>query len=357
MTIEAGSDHDADSERAFAREATQARYLSSYVARRAYMEAVQRPPVVAGVQGTVDIHCHAHQGQQDPLALAKHASANGMKAILYKTVSNPDGTDRGFSNEPVGVTQTISNMVEDWCEELDLDHATELRAGWCIARGRRPPTAEATRAQIESGVIALWMPVAMHANTLSKVGGKPLWWGESKDPTFNTPPIPWEEALKLGHYLLDEHGKLKPEIKEIFRIAADTNVAVFFGHSTHAEIFAMAEEVEKLGIKKAVVDHPFSPFVDLTPAQMRQLNSAGIYMNFTYDEISPLLGVDPAIMCRTIQEIGTDLVTLSSDAGEPLFPNTVECMRLICGHMRAFGLTDEQVHQISCVNPQKIITM
>jgi uncharacterized protein DUF6282 len=138
---------------------------------------------------------------------------------------------------------------------------------------------------------------------------------------------------------------------------ADKNLAVFFGHSTHPEIFQMAEEVDKLGIKKAVVDHPFSPFVDLTLEQMRQLTSLGIYMNFTYDEISPLLGVDPARMCKTIQALGTDYVTLSSDAGEPLFPNTVECMRMIRGYMRAFGLSEAEVHKISSTNPEKIMTI
>jgi microsomal dipeptidase-like Zn-dependent dipeptidase len=88
---------------------------------------------------------------------------------------------------------------------------------------------------------------------------------------------------------------------------------------------------------------------------MRQLNKAGVYMNFTYDEISPLLGVDPAHMCKTIQALGTQYVTLSSDCGEPLFPNSVEGMRQICAYMRAFGLSDEEVRQISVDNPARIM--
>jgi hypothetical protein len=117
----------------------------------------------------------------------------------------------------------------------------------------------------------------------------------------------------------------------------------------------MAEEVRRLGVTKAVIDHPFSPFIDLSLDQMRELTSAGVTMNFTYDEISPLLGVDPARMCETILALGTAHVTLSSDAGEPLFPNTVEAMRLLRAHMRAFGLSDEQVHETSSVNPSRIV--
>jgi hypothetical protein len=48
-------------------------------------------------------------------------------------------------------------------------------------------------------------------------------------------------------------------------------------------------------------------------------------------------------------------VTLSSDCGEPLFPNSVEGMRLICGYMRAFGLSDDEVRQVSVLNPRKIV--
>ena len=62
------------------------RYLTSYVARRAYRDQVQHPPLVNGVRGVIDIHCHAHDGQQDALDLAKHASVNGMAGLLYKSI-------------------------------------------------------------------------------------------------------------------------------------------------------------------------------------------------------------------------------------------------------------------------------
>jgi hypothetical protein len=48
-------------------------------------------------------------------------------------------------------------------------------------------------------------------------------------------------------------------------------------------------------------------------------------------------------------------VILSSDAGEPLFPNSVEAMRLIRAYMRAYGLSDEEVRRVSVVNPGAIV--
>jgi len=326
---------------------TQARYLTSYMARRTYADEIQYPPAVTGVKDTVDIHAHAHEGQQDALALAQHASANGMGGILYKTIV---GRQR-----PAEAVRTLQGPLNRWCDEMKVE-PIKTWAGWNIGgKPGAPFSAQAMREQIEDGVIAIWMPNNLHANTFTKVGGKPIWWDKTADPRVNTPPMSWEQARSIGgHYLLDEHGRLDAEVRDIFRVIADENIPVFFGHATHPEIFAMAEEVQKLGIRKAVVDHPFSPFVNLTLEQMQQLTRSGVYMNFTYDELSPLLGVDPARMCQTIKTLGTHHVCLSSDAGEPLFPNSVECMRLMRAHMRAFGLTDDEVREVSVVNPGKL---
>jgi Family of unknown function (DUF6282) len=326
---------------------TQARYLTSYMARRTYAEPVQTPPFVHGVKDAIDIHCHAHEGQQDALAVAKLASQSGMKGILYKTIVNgPNG--------PAAAVRAVLDELNRWADE---QHVTPIQAwaGFCVARGSKPPSFDMARQHLEDGCRGVWMPIAQSANTLHKVGGRPIWWGASTNPYENSEPLPWEEALQKGHYLLDEHGNLKQVIKDIFQLVLDYDAMVFFAHATHPEIYAMAELVQQLGIKKAVIDHPFSPFVDLSLDQMQELTAAGIYMNFTYDEISPLLGVDPARMCSTIKALGTNHVTLSSDAGEPLFPNSVEAIRLIRSHMRAFGLSDQEVHQISCDNPARLV--
>ncbi|GLZ27876.1 hypothetical protein Lesp02_00660 [Lentzea sp. NBRC 105346] len=326
------------------------RYLSSYRARMGgYRGEVLVPPAVFGVEGAVDLHCHAHEGQQDGLAIAKLASASGIKGLLFKSIIWRHRDDLGG---PAAAVREVEDRLRDWCDEVGVP-PTRLWAGWIVTDTRGLSMVEQARKQFADGISAVWMPVFSSANTLSKVGGMRSWWGEEPDGWAD--PLPWEKALKVGHYTLDERGRLKPEYREIFRMAADHDVMISFAHATHPEIWEMAELVRDLGITKAIVDHPFSPFLDLSLEEMRELTSAGIYMNFTYDEISPLLGVDPAEMCRTIQALGTHHVTLSSDAGEPLFPNTVEALRLLRAHMRAFGLTDDEVHETSSINPSKIM--
>ena len=60
-------------------------------------------------------------------------------------------------------------------------------------------------------------------------------------------------------------------------------------------------------------------------------------------------------MYEAIREVGPAHCTLSSDAGEPLFPNSVECIRLIRGYMEAFGLDEDEIRQVSTVNPARIV--
>jgi hypothetical protein len=78
-------------------------------------------------------------------------------------------------------------------------------------------------------------------------------------------------------------------------------------------------------------------------------------LNFTCDELSPLLGIDPANMYKAIRTVGPERCTLSSDAGEPLFPNSVESLRLLRGHMAAFGCTAEEIYTMCTVNPSFIV--
>ncbi len=327
---------------------TNIRSVTSYPARRKYRPGVVYPPQVPHVAGCVDIHCHAHEGQQDALALAILASESLMKGILFKTIGPIAGPYR-----PAEEMSSVQRQLDEWASTSGVAPIA-CWAGYVVTMDSRPPSLDRLAEQLKAGVRGVWLPVFNHANTYNKVGGKTAWMHPGADPQAHTDPLPWDEALRYGHYMLDEKGKLKPIYADIVKMVSDHGVALFFGHATHPEIWALAELIDEIGFKKAVVDHPFSPFVDLTVSQMKKLCAAGIYMNFTYDEISPLLGVDPKVMYDAIRAIGIERVTLSSDAGEPLFPHSVECIRLLRSYMEAFGMNAEELKTICADNPLKI---
>jgi hypothetical protein len=327
---------------------TEERAVTSYPARRRFAPYVQYPGhATPGVSGAIDIHCHAHAGQQDAFALATLASHSGMRGILFKSLGK-----RGEA--PMTALADLRARVDAWSAESGVA-PIEMWAGWALVRNNRPPDLERLRAELEAGVTAVWLPIANSANTYSKIGGRLMWWDKTADPKAHSDPLPWDEAVRRGFYMLDERGRLKPDYAEAIRMIAHYGRALFYGHPTHPELWAVTELVQNLGCTRAVIDHPFSPFVNLTIEEMRQAADAGITLNFTYDEISPLLGVDPAKMYSAIRAVGPEHFTLSSDCGEPLFPNSVEAMRQLSGYMLAFGLTPDELEMLVARNPARIV--
>src|SRR5690554_5830586 len=84
------------------------RFQKSYAMRRPFRAPVQYPPAVEGVARTIDIHCHAHDGQQDAFALAQHASRAGMGGLLYKTLP--------FREQPTAVVADVREKLARWAE-------------------------------------------------------------------------------------------------------------------------------------------------------------------------------------------------------------------------------------------------
>lgn len=329
---------------------TMERCVGAYPARRNFKPYIQRPPKIEGVHGMIDIHCHAEHGQQDALAVGKLASENGMYGLLYKSIGKED-------KRSAGPMEDVNRLLEDLKRWADDTGVTPIRAwgGYALTRDNKPPSAQKVRAQIDAGVTAFWLPLANHANTYSIVGGKPKRWDPTADPKAHSEPLPWDLALKYGHYALDERGRIKPEYEGAVRMIADNDRTLSFGHSTHPEIWALAELVDKLKFKRAFIDHPFSPFLNLTVEEMAELSKVGITFNFTYDELSPMMGVDPAKMYAAIKTVGVEHFTLSSDAGDPLFPNSVEAMRQLSSYMIAFGMTPAEIEVLCIRNPAKLV--
>jgi len=158
--------------------------------------AAQFPREVWDVNDAIDVYCHCDQGHQDGLAVAKHATRNGIGGILYKSIAGKKGG-----------AATVNELKEDlncWADEEKLE-PIDCCAGYEM-RGEQTPTLKNTKKQIAAGAIAFWIPVAQHATTL---------------------------------------------------------------------IFAMSEEIEKVGFQHGVVDHPFSAFLDLSIEQQKKLGRRG----------------------------------------------------------------------------------
>ena len=322
------------------------RVVKSYHVRFRLREIFEDGEGTPSLAGAVDLHAHAAPGTEDPLLLVQRASQAGMGIIVLKNL-RPD--------QPPHVTAAaVKEQLARWCDEQGLAPCTVYH-GKLTDPGDGGLDFNSVREAIDHGAKVVWMPVISSAHNLHRVGS-PRRAVKAEDlPGSVIGPLSWEEARQRGQYLLDEQGRLKPVVKEILQLVADRGVTLSFAHSSKPEMEALAEECVRLGYRQAFIDHPYGPQVGLEFEDLKPFADAGIWFNFTYDEISPLLGVDPQDMFDTIKALGPEHFTLSSDGGNYLLPSAVDSYDMLVRYGRAYGLTNAELRMITVENPRKVL--
>jgi|SRR5579871_454272 len=298
------------------------------------------------VAEAIDLHCHAQLGTEDPLDIAQAATRAHMGSVVFK----------GLAGEhPAEHVRQVQEETLRWAETEGLE-PIQCLAGVQTDKGYGGLDFDHVRDQVDKGVRVIWFPVIGSAHSLHRVGApaRLLPPGTTEEPV--SPPLPWEAARRAGQYLLDDEDRnLKPVAREILRLAADRGVAVSFAHSSKPEMEALAEECVRIGYHQAFIDHPYGPQIGLEFEDLAPFADAGITFNFTYDEISPLLGVDPQVMMNTIKAIGPAHFTLSSDGGNPLLPGAVSALSTLVQYARAYGIDESAIHQMTVENPKRVL--
>ena len=296
----------------------------------------------------IDVHAHARgHDEEEPLHAAQEASRAGMKAILFKSIS---------PGRPWEVTRQVQEDVDRWAEGQGLRPVKCLSA-WVIGIPLRPIAFAEIKQAVEGGITGMWMPQFTSAWSISRLGGRGKWFDETRRYDEPVPPVAWEQARKTGIYVLDDHGRLLPAVRDTVRLCADHGVALSFGHLSPQEMEALAEEMGAIGYRRAFIDHPFSEVFELDVPKMKRWADAGLRFALTWDELSPLLGVDPQDIVAAIRAVGPEHFMLSSDAGLPLLPPTVEAYRLLAATLRAYGMTEVEMRQLMSGSAKEIVTL
>jgi hypothetical protein len=294
----------------------------------------------------IDVHAHARgHDEEEPLHAAQEASRAGMKAILFKSIS---------PGRPWEVARKLQDEVDRWAEKEGLRPVKCLSA-WVVGIPLKPLDFGEIKAAVEGGISGMWMPPVTSAWSIFRLGGRGVWFDKSRGYDDPVPPQAWEDAKKTGVYVLDDHGKLLPAIRDTVRLCADHGVTLSFGHLSPQEMDAMAEETTALGYTRAFIDHPFSEVFELNVPELKRWAAAGVRFALTWDELSPLLGVDAQDMVAAIRAVGPEHFMLSSDAGIPILPQTVEAYRLLAATLRAYGMTEPEMRVLMSGAAEKIL--
>lgn len=285
-------------------------------------------PYYRGLEGAVDLHVHVGPWRADPVTLAKRATDAGLRALVFKMSPHPS----------VEVARLANEAAQEYAGLIGVP-AVECYGGIVTGIGVGGVNDWAIRYSIETGGKVIWLPVLSSANHYAHTLG-----------------LSQEAAIaRGGWWSLDEHGRVRPEVSDVFRYAADHDVAVSFGHPAPVETFALAEEVQRLGFQKAFLDHPLNPVTGLTPDDLPGIAAAGVYLNLTAFEISPWVAQDPAVLARLMNELPADRLILSTDGGLEIFPEPIEAFRQLITIMEYAGVPEDRLRAAKIDNPCRLL--
>ena len=277
------------------------------------------------ISGSIDMHLHpgpdAFKCRVDALEAANQAKQAGMKAIVLKNHSYP--------------TAPIAMMVNQLVPDFTVFGSV------CLDYEMGGLNARAVEYSARAGARVVWMPTFSSSNSIDKMRGLGL-------------PLEGE-----GYSILDDKGRLVPEIHQILPIVKQHDMVLASGHMSPAETFALEKEARKLGIDKFVVTHPLDHEF-FTQAFSKQdlvlLAKNGSFIEFTLIALlSWEFRHDPAEMVDIIKTVGAEQCIMSTDLGQIWNPRPVEGLRMFIVTLVKYGVTEDEINLMTKINPGKLL--
>ena len=277
--------------------------------------------------GAIDNHIHAFPDfvprAQDMIDISIDAAKAGMRAVAFKD----------HWNVSANAAYVVQRYVDAMVERGELAQGVEVYGGVGLCHG----------ANAEFVRIALQYPNA-----------KMIWF-----PTFTSKGF-WRGAGQPDHEgvpLVDESGKVLPDVVKIMEMAAEKKVGIGLGHTDFQELLPLARAARDIGAR-CVLDHPLLELNKLLLDEMKQLAELGVYVGTYCQPMIPSLYqpvADPFETVQTINEIGPERCVIGSDFGQVLHVNSIDGVRIFVRALLGFGIKPAAIKQMIADNPAKLM--
>ena len=276
------------------------------------------------MHGAIDMHVHFGPDMPpapdirvarrlDGLGLARQARDAGMRAIVMKSHHWPTGA----------LVQTIQPLVP----EVALFGTVVLN----YSIGGLNPFA-----------------VEVAANIGCKVVFPPTW-NSAYHVARHVPPslVPVGLRGRPGLTVLDESGRLLPEMHEILDIVKAKDMVIATGHLSPREHLVLVEEAYRRRIERIVVSHVRD---EITIEERKQMADQGAVIELIYRP-----KMDPAAIIRSAQGIGVKRCAMTVDGGQSFNPFAAEAYRVFVGQLLYHGMSPEEVKTIAQRTPARVL--
>ena len=193
----------------------------------------------------------------------------------------------------------------------------------------------------------------MAVESTAKMGGRVVWM-----PTFSARADRQHKGLTGGISILDDDGKLVPEVYPILESIKAHDMVLATGHLPTDESMALVSEARNMAIERVVVTHAttMSFWTGMTLEDMKTLASMGAYIEHCLHVMMPLTyRMMPRDLVDTITAIGMERCIVSTDFGQDFHPMPAEGLRMGIATLLQAGLEEVEVGMLVKDNPARLL--
>lgn len=206
----------------------------------------------------------------------------------------------------------------------------------------------------------------------AKAGTKLVWFptidtNVSMTRTFNLPPEKrpyWagvvQELIDSGKKVtpidvLDENGKILPEVIDVLDVIAKNNMILATGHLSVAENMALVTAAKERKVERIIITHPAWSVAPHTIEEQLELVAKGAYIEYCVNSV--LSGrADFGRLLGMYKAIGCEHSIISTDLGQSknMYPD--EGLLKFCTMLVEAGVPEDDVRKSIVDNPRNLIS-
>jgi predicted TIM-barrel fold metal-dependent hydrolase len=177
-------------------------------------------------------------------------------------------------------------------------------------------------------------------------------------PTFSARADRQHKGLNGGIYLLDDQGRLAPEVYPILEVIKSHDMVLATGHLSTEESLALVAEARNLGIGRVVVTHATTMafWTGMTLEDMKNLAAMGAFIEHCIHVMMPLTNrLPPRELVDTITAIGAEHCIISTDFGQDFHPMPAEGLRMGIATLLQAGMEEVELGMLVKDNPSRLL--
>lgn len=164
--------------------------------------------------------------------------------------------------------------------------------------------------------------------------------------------FPYKKRSKPS-YILNEKGRLIPQVQEILDLIKGTDTIIGSGHLSTEEVDVLVKRVKELKItfvaNTVSTDMPGYPI----DAQKSWADD-NVFMEHAYMAVTdvPHVKMPVSVVVEQIRAVGAERCLIGTDAGNMRLPDNVTALKDFIKRLTEAGLTDKEVDIIGRKNPK-----